>query len=445
MIAGRTHVTVKFQAHPDNLAGGLYGLTLVRGAPAVAAANETKVKLPSGRTLSLSGSWKASERMWPDAALIFPGDMRNGGVTVICAGELKPRVIYKEPWGARDGHTLGFVFSDDASTCFAWLDNTKQLTAINMKDGSMKSLLKLPTLMHGYERLRHVDPFPLARAHLLFQVGSNLLLLLQQESNEEVNFFWQRSRNRHGGYQLVPIPQEGVKHLDLKAIPWSPEGVGDWDLARSRQEIYLLVLKGDGTGNLIVRRLDGAPVDKLGQRVRTYSSRMALSPDERWLLMEHEADKDYPLNAQTSSTVVRRGPLASVNEVLAANRTSICLLGLVTDEAIEIAGDAYKGTWAPDSQSVTYLRDWELSRLKLSDLKEERIAWREPSCKGEAPYTEPPTWSPDGKHLVVCIGAENGSEIPMLLLDFPRHEFIVVPEDMRGAVWSPIPRPFLGR
>ncbi len=136
-------------------------LSLVVAWSAAGGAEETKVKLPSGRTLSLAGSWKAADKMWPDAAVIFEGDDRNGGVTVICAGELKPRVIYKEAWGGRDGRTLGFVFSDDASTCFAWLDNTMQLTAINMKDGSMKSLLKLPTLVHGCERLRHVDPYPL--------------------------------------------------------------------------------------------------------------------------------------------------------------------------------------------------------------------------------------------------------------------------------------------
>ena len=73
------------------------------------------------------------------AALVFPGGIRDGGVSVICAGELEPRVIYQQPREGREGNTLGFVFSNDGSTCFAWLDNTKQLTAINMKDGSMKS------------------------------------------------------------------------------------------------------------------------------------------------------------------------------------------------------------------------------------------------------------------------------------------------------------------
>lgn len=410
-----------------------------------AVADETKVALPSGRTLSLSGSWKASDRMWPDAALILPGGPRDGGVSVICAGELEPRRIYKEPWGGRNGGTLGFVFSADASTCFAWLDNTMQLTAIDMKDGSMKSLLKLPTHVWNYEGLRHVDPAPVVEAHLLFEVGSNLLLLLQQETNEEVTF-WQRSSSRHGGYQLVLIPQEGVKHLDLKAIPWWPGGALLWDLARSRQEIYLLVSQGDGKPKLMVCRLDGTPVDKLGQRVRNYVTGMALSPDERWLLVQHWADKDNPLDAQAGSPIVRRGPRASVDEALTANRRCICLLSLVNNEAIEIAGDAYRGSWAPDSKSVTYLRDWELWRLNLSDLKEERIVWREPGREGHPTFSEPAIWSPDGKHLVVCIGDDaDRYDIPSLLLDFPRHEFIVVPILLRGAVWSPIPRPFLGK
>jgi hypothetical protein len=278
---------------------------------------------------------------------------------------------------------------------------------------------------------------------LLFQVGSNLLLLLQQESNESLAFW----RNRRARYQLVSIPREGVKHLDLKAIPWWPGGAGDWDLARTRQEIYLFILKGDGTGtgNLIVRRLDGTLTDKLGQRARTYSSKMVLSPDERWLLVQHWVDKDYPLDTPPGPPVVRRGPLASVNEALMANRTCICLLGLVNDEAIEIAAEAHRGSWVPDSQSVTYLRNWELWRLHLSDLKEERIAWREPSGKGGPGYSEPPTWSPDGKHLVVCIGEDTVGEIPSLLLDFPRHEYIVLLDWLRGAVWAPIPRPFLGK
>jgi hypothetical protein len=196
-------------------------LSLVVAWSAAAVAEETKVMLPSGRTLSLSGSWKASDKMWPDAALIFPGDMRNGGLTVICAGELKPRVIYRQPWGGRDGNTRGFVFSDDGATCFAWLHNAMQLTAINMKDGAMKSLLKLPTHVWNNEGLKHVDPHPVVEAHLLFQVGSNLLLLLQEESNAEVAPS-QQSPNRHGGHQLVSIPQDGVAQLDLTAAPQWP-------------------------------------------------------------------------------------------------------------------------------------------------------------------------------------------------------------------------------
>jgi hypothetical protein len=421
-------------------------LSLVVAWSGAAGAEETKVTLPSGRTLSLSGSWKATDKMWPDAALIFPGDMQNGGVTVICARELKPRVIYRQPGGDRDGNTRGFVFSNDGATCFAWLDNTMQLTAINMKDGSMKSLLKLPTHMSSLEGLAHVDPHPVVEAHLLFQAGSNLLLLLQQESNAEV-LFWQRSFSRHGGHQLVSIPREGVEHLDLKAVPSWPGDAVAWDLARSRQEIYLLVSPrdGTGTGTLMVRRLDGTPVDKLGQRVRIWATSMALSPDERWLLVEHDADFHYPQDAPPSGPVVRRGPLASVNETLTANRESICLLSLVNNEAIEIAADAHYGSWAPDSQSVTYLRNWELWRLNLSDMKEKRMAWREPSRQGGPIYSEPPTWSADGKHLVVCIGEDTGSDVPTLLLDIPRHEYIITGENLRGAVWSPIPRPFLGK
>ncbi len=422
-------------------------LSVVVAWSAAAGAEETKVMLPSGRTLSLSGSWKAADKMWPDAALIFPGGLPDEGVSLICAGELKPRQIYKELGAGREGNTRGFAFSNDGMTCFAWLDNTMQLTAINTKDGSMKSLLKLATHVWNYEGLKHVDPHPVVEAHLLFQEGSRLLLLLQEESNDEVAF-WQRSSSRKGGHRLVSIPQEGVEHLDLKAVPWWPGEAIEWDLARSRQEIYVLVIQGDGTrtGTLMVRRLDGTPVDKLGQRVRSYGgTRIALSPDERWLLVQHWADSDYPLDTSARAPVVRRGPRASVNESLTANRTCICLLGLVNDEAIEIVGDPYYGSWAPDSQSVTYLRPWELWRLNLSDLKEERIAWHEPSRKGHPVYPEPPTWSPDGKHLVVCLGEDADNDIPSLLLDFPRHEFIIVRENLRGAIWSPIPRPFLGK
>jgi hypothetical protein len=407
-------------------------LSLFVAWSAAAGAEETKVTLPSGRTLSLAGSWKAADRMWPDAALVLPRFKLDGGVFVICAGELEPRVIFKGASGNWQGPTKGFVFSNGGTTCFAWADNVRQLTAIDMKDGSMKSLLKLPTFKRNYDTPTRTDPAPVVRAHFLFQLGSNLLLLLQHE------------RNKEGGHQLVSIPQEGVAQLDLKAVPRWPGEAFLWDLARSRQEIYLLVGQDSGEPKLKVRRLDGTPVDKLGQRVRNYVTDMALSPDERWLLVQHWADKDYPLDAPLHSPVIRRGPQASVNEALTANRTCICLLSLVNDEAIEIAGNAYYGSWAPDSQSVTYLRDWELWRLNLSDLKEERIAWREPS-RSHPIYPEPPTWSADGKHLVVCIGEDVNYSIPSLLLDFPRHEFIVVWDFLRGAVWSPMPRPFLGK
>jgi hypothetical protein len=273
---------------------------------------------------------------------------------------------------------------------------------------------------------------------VLFQVGSNLLLLLQRERSEE------------GGYQFVWVPQEGVKHPDLKAIPWLPGGAYWWDVARSRQEVYLLIGQGKEEQKLMVRRLDGTPVDKLGQRVRSFVRGMALSPDERWLLVAQEARKESPLDAPPPGPVIRRGPLAFGNEALTANRTSICLLSLVNDEAIEIAGDACKGSWAPDSQSVTYLRGRELWRLNLSDLKEERIARSEPSREGGPSFSEPATWSPDGKRLVICIGEDADyadldgfATIPSLLLDFPRHEYIIVSTFLNGAVWSPVPRPFL--
>ena len=71
--------------------------------------------------------------------------------------------------------------------------------------------------------------------------------------------------------------------------------------------------------------------------------------------------------------------------------------------------------------------------LNLSDLKEERIAWREQSRKGNPIYPEPPTWSPDGKHLIVCLGEDADYSTPSLLLDFPRHEFIVVPMLLHSA------------
>ena len=93
---------------------------------------------------------------------------------------------------------------------------------------------------------------------------------------------------------------------------------------------------------------------------------------------------------------------------------------------------------------MTYLRDWELWRLNLADLKEERMAWREPSRKGGPIYSEPATWSPDGKHLVVCIG-EDANNTPSLAPGLSPARVHYRVEDLSGEVWSPIPRPFIGR
>jgi len=426
--------------------------------------NTTSVELSTGRRLTLAGAWRQCDALWPDAALVVP----DVGIAVLESGAAEPRIVYREPWGHREGNTLGILFSRDATTCFAWLDHAKQLTAIDVKGTALTPLLKLPTHVWNYEGLQHLDPAPVLRPHLMFEEDSRLLLLLQEESNDEVAP-WQRRAGRKGGHWLVSIPSRGPS-----APPETPPATVEqwhgrayaWDFSRKRGELYLLVdeeRKG-GRARLRVRRLDGSLVDRQRLEMPLWLSGMALSPDERWLLLEHGV-KDGEGDASPASGPPARklGP-DEIAVTLVESRACFVVIDLENGGAIDVADGGHECIWAPDSKTVTYLRDWELVRLDLDTLAQSRLAWREPSQPGAKPsYYAPATWSPDGNRLWMNLGgniytppeSEDRSlldrllhepkqvrDIQTLVLDFPRHEFLVLPEYLRDAVWSPIAHPF---
>jgi hypothetical protein len=402
---------------------------------------ETSTTLPSGRRLALAGKWTRRETLWPDAAIV----LRDDGLVVLESGASEPRFVHRNPWGGRGGNTLGLAFSRDGGSCFAWLDHQTQLVAVDVKTGALDSLLMLPTHVWNYEGLKHLDPSPVLDARFVVEHDGRLLVLVQEETNDEVAS-GQRSADRRGGHRLLSIPTRGRSEPDLaRALQW-PGEVHCWDFARSREELYLLLdEERSGTSRLRVRKLDGTFVDRFGQQVQLFRCGLSLSPDEHWLLVEHGS---RGTSQPFVGPPVRRLGAAGIASPLMAERPSILVIDLESGDAIEVTDGGREATWTPDSKAITYLREWELWRLDLATRARERLAWREPSAPGAKPmYFEPATWSGDGSRLFVDLGGNAGSDddeddIFTLVLDFRRCEFLVLPGELRGAIWSPVPHPF---
>lgn len=404
---------------------------------------ETTVELRSGRTLTLAGRWRERDSMWPDAALVFRSDV---GVEVLEGGSRTSWALYR--WPAREWRPHApFEWSADGTTLYAWLDVTTKLAAFDVQTGMRRTILELPTSFCDLELRTECDPGVVRRPHTLFEHGDRLLVLLQELSNEDV-VFWQRRDDRGGGHQLLAIPRDGDLDPQLGIERQWTGTAYSWEFSRRRGEIYLLVdeqRSGTDTMQLRARRLDGGLVDRLDAAVGGWRRALALSPDERWLLLERGSVQyfsDEPPVVEPRARTFSAGDRA---DVLAASRAGFVLLDLERGGGIEMLDRAYACTWTPDSTAITYLRHWELCRFDVDRRTWERLAYREPTSPHVEPiYFQPPVWSSNGVRMIVSIGESGYPDVDhhSLILDFDRREYVLLDAELENATWAPVPHPF---
>ena len=376
----------------------------------VEANDITEVTLASEKKLFLHGRFDIRSTLWGEYSLVY---LSLPHWKVLDVGDKHGWWLFAHhlrAWSRKSGPTL----SVDGKICFLWLDIEKQLTAIDISSGKMRTLTHLPTRIMNYKGDRRFDPAPVWRDRGVVHDAerNRVLFLIQEETNEEVAF-WQR-RPGHGGYQIIAVDLDEGRMTALSGSRKLKGKVYSWDLSLKRWEVYVYTQKGE----LQVRTLDGQLLRKLPIPKRAVLS-MWLSPDEERLLVQNIGGGFALIDLETSQ--IRDGP-----------------------------SHGHSAAWSPDGRSIAYLDAWQLWLYDVATRTSSLLASREPTHLERGPgYRERPAWSPDGNMLAANVGGDYPTDskeldAPTLIIDLKDHTAMVFPDYIENILWVAHPRPFRG-
>lgn len=444
--------TAALPAQPEPLALQQRG---VPGEEETAAS--TVATLRSGRSLELFGEFRQVESLWDDVSLVYYDAY---AVWSLDAGAHEPRRVYQY---TRDSKSSGPppVLSEDGRAWYGWLGISEQLVAMDVQSGERRTLLKLPAHVWNYKLDRHLDPRPVDRVGgcVVEDIENDRLLLVVREERNEQVAPWQRSDERVGGHRLLGVPLSGGEAETLSGPDQLTARTSSWELSLERGEWYVIRTARPGWA-VDVRGLDGSLSRSISLTGGNFGN-LALSPDERWLLVERPSIPGHPEARNTvDMTLEERRDFARLHHA------GFVFVDLETDELREGASFGHACAWSPDGRRVAFLAPWELWMFDVESGESTLLARREGSkgpLDAQPTYVGRPVWSACGTKLAVMIGGEfvrglshveerwfgkltspDSMDTPTLLIDFARSEFMVFDTDAREAVWLPVAQPFAG-
>jgi len=373
----------------------------------VEANDTTEITLASKKKLFLHGRFDVRSALWGEQSLVY---LSHVHWKVLDVGDKHGWWLFLHhfrAWTVKSGPCL----SDDGKTCFIWLDIEKQLTAIDVSSGKMRTLTHFPTRIMNYKSDRRLDPEPVWRDKGVVHDAerNRVLFLIQEETSGWVL--------RSGRYQIVAVDLDDGKMTALSG-PGKLKGIVNcWDLSLKRGEVYIFMEKGE----LQVRTLDGQMLRTL-PKPRGGVLTMWLSPDEQTLLLQ-SWDGGFTL------------------------------LDLETNQMSDGPSHGHSAAWSPDGRTIAYLNHWQLWLYNVATRTSSLLASREPTHLGRGPgYWERPAWSPDGNMLAANIGGDYLREsypreskqldAPTLIVDLKHRTAMVFPDYIKQILWVPHARPF---
>jgi hypothetical protein len=389
------------------------------------------VTLARGGSLALQGDWTARTEMWPDAALVFNG---SGGALILEGGARSPRRLRDGAGALSDP-----AWSSDGRTLLAWRgDELQHLTATDTVTGDARKLVTLDTHIWHSEGLDHVDPVPVDRALGIVEDPDfgRLLVLFDEESNDEVNF-WQRREGR-GGTSLLGVGGAGATLTALIARGVLPPVIFSWDVSLQRRRLFLIGreqgrYRPDEERSIQERDLAGTLL-RVFPEPKGGAEELLLSPDERWLLVERRF-KPLSVIPEGDLDDLELPQLEAVNE---AADGGFVLIDLATGAQVNGPGSGCEAAWSPDGTRIAYATRMGVS---LWDVATGGERWLVRKPVGAPPMTcIDLEWSPDGRRLAISTW-ERGFWIA---LDLVANECFVCEGYAKHKLWSRDPRPFGG-
>ena len=371
----------------------------------VEADDTTEITLASGKKLFLHGRFDVRSTLWGEHSLVY---CTRPHWKVLEVGDKHGWWLFVQrlrAWSVKSGPSL----SVDGKTCFLWLDIEKQLTAIDVSSGKMRTLTHLPTKTMNYKADRRLDPGPVWRDKgVVHDAERNRVLFLIQK--RPLYLPWLLPLG--GRYQIVAVDLDSGRMQALSGSRKLKGGVRCWDLSLKRGELYIKMEKGGPQ----VRTLEG-------QLLRTLPTpkggvwSMWLSPDEQTLLLEGWDG-------------------------------GFALIDLEKNQMSDGPSHGHSAVWSPDGRTIAYLDRWQLWLYNVATRTSSLLASREPTHLERGPgYWERPAWSPDGNMLAANIGGDYPTDskqldAPTLIIGLKDHTAMVFPDYINQILWVPHPNAF---
>lgn len=261
----------------------------------------TVVPLSSGRRLFLAGEYRVRDTLPGEYALLFYPSNCDPDRDLHCldAGSNVPRRIHDAPVKQNMGGPVSW--SAGFRTAFVWLDQKKQLTAIDMETEQKRSLTHFPSHRGPSCFPNYLDPGP-ADDRVIHDPRRNRVLLVVSESVKDPP-----AGSSGCEHWLAAIDLASGQMRSLSGDRRLPGTVEDWDLSLRRGELFVLTGIGKDSTELLVWSLEGRLLRNI-TLPREGADAIALSPSGKTLLIERSfrPGMSHPESCSGSQEVYRQ-------------------------------------------------------------------------------------------------------------------------------------------
>ena len=382
----------------------------------------TELRMPrTGQRIEMVGAWKVRKTMWDDAAILYRADRRD--LRILRPGAGDSEVLWEYPaegWSLVSGPTL----SSDRQTAWLWLDSKSQLNALDLQSRRLSQLFyNAPGSAIGPSD-GEKSYRPVYRRKGVVEDAQERALIFMIKSS---GLSW-----RGDNETAMSLVSLSLDSGELSTLAANLPNVHSWDFSAEEKVLYTITrpkqrLRFTEQRLIEQRNMDGA-VRKVFPRVQGLAESLALSPDERTLLVGRRYGVKAVLPDKSMDDLD-----ASESEHLRQNRWGgFALLDIESCRVREGPERGCEVSWRPDGAQIGFADGWRLCLWDVPNASVATVILGEDSASDGAWHTwQDLAWSEDGRRLAVTAGT-----LPvMLMLDFVSKECMVIGSMGTEKLW----------